>query len=193
MKSPKISRQEMMKNVARWRDLKSADHAFVDVLLPDHARKLYNVFGGGAFDDPNLKPALGHIEGFNMSYIHSRPGTRGALHAHDTVEVFIAISGKWRIIWGENEEESLDLELGDVIAFPPYLMHCFKNIGDTEALMIGMLDGRSVPGRVIWPEQVIENAIREGEKYGIGVSNDRQLYRLDSAKPRLAGSDASFE
>ena len=45
-------------------------------------------------------------EGFQMSYVTAEPGNGPMLHNHDTNETFVAIKGRWRVIWGANEEHS---------------------------------------------------------------------------------------
>ena len=183
MAGVQVSEAEMRNCVARLGEMKSSDKAYVDVLLPDHEREIFNVIGPGVTenpDDPNLQPALPGVEGFHLGYIRNKPGKRGALHSHDTTEVFIPMSGKWLIIWGDEEEHQLELGVGDVIAIPPGVFRCFKNVGEQEAMMIGMLSSTAGKqhGRIGWPEKVI-NQVRElGDKQGIGITAEGDLVRL---------------
>ena len=174
-----ISKAEMLKCVARRVEIRSSHKAYVDTLLPGHAREIFNVIGPGITENPsdaNLVPALAGIDGFRLGYIKSRPGTRGALHSHDTTEVFIPMSGKWIIVWGDNEENQLELNVGDVIAIPPGVFRCFKNVSDDEAWMIGILSG--VPGRIVWPETVKNEVRRIGPQVGIGLTEEGDLVHL---------------
>lgn len=181
MPGVQISKDEMLKCVARRSDIKSSHRAYVDTLLPDHAREIFNVIGPGVTENPadkNLAPALDGVEGFRLGFIRSKPGTRGALHAHDTTEVFIPMSGKWIIVWGDQEENQLELNVGDVIAVPPGVFRCFKNVSDQEeAWMIGILSG--VPGRITWPETVKNEVRRIGQQYGIGLTEAGDLVELE--------------
>lgn len=178
-----MSESEMERYVARYGEMKSSDKAYVDTLLPDHEREIFNVIGPGPTENPgdaNLEPALPAVEGFHLGYIRSQPGKRGALHAHDTVEVFIPMKGKWIIIWGDEGEHQLPLNTFDVITIPAGVFRCFKNVGDEEGLMIGMVSSTSEKpaGRVIWPEQVFRQVRELGDEYGITVNEKGDLVRL---------------
>ena len=55
------------------------------------------------------------------------------LHKHIHEQVTQVISGKMRFWFGENKEQTMDLEPGDVVVIPPNVPH--------EALMIGEAEG----------------------------------------------------
>lgn len=183
MAGVQLSETEMMKYVAKLSEMKSSDKAYVDVLLPNHEREIFNVIGPGITenpDDPNLAPALPAVEGFHLGYIRVQPGKRGALHSHDTTEVFIPMSGRWLVIWGDEEEHQVELGFGDVITVPPGVFRCFKNIGEETALMIGMVSStpEKRPGRIEWPAKVLDHVREIGADVGIGVNNAGDLVRL---------------
>ena len=72
---------------------------------------------------------------FNLAYVRSKPGARGALHSHPTVEVFIPMSGRWAVIWGTGADfghtsNEIELGPGDVVSVPPGVMRCFKNVSN---------------------------------------------------------------
>jgi mannose-6-phosphate isomerase-like protein (cupin superfamily) len=185
MAGVQMSETEMAKYVARYDEMKSSDKAYVDTLLPDHEREIFNVIGPGITEnpgDPNLEPALPAVEGFHLGFIRSQPGKRGALHAHDTVEVFIPMKGKWIIIWGDEGEHQLPLNTFDVITVPAGVFRCFKNVGDEEGLMIGMVSSTSEKpaGRVVWPEQVLRQVRAIGGQLGITVNDEGDLVRIES-------------
>lgn len=183
MTGVQISKQEMLQFVARRDQMKSSDKAYVDVLLPDHGREIFNILGPGVSEnpkDPNLKPAISGVPDFNLAYIRNKPGQRGALHAHDTTEVFIPMSGRWLIIWGDNEEHSLELGEGDVIAIPPGVFRCFKNIGSEEQWMLAILAGQQ-HGRLVWPEKVLDQVREIGPQVGIGFDAQGNIFRLEQA------------
>jgi hypothetical protein len=125
-----ISRADMMKRVARFKDLKGSDGGLPDSKSPDCERTLYNVIGfqppkgeGGNVtspvgDDASRLAAIPISEGFNLGYCRAKPGKGPMMHNHDTNETFIPMTGVWRCSW-ENEKgkvESVDLNRRHLIS-----------------------------------------------------------------------------
>src|SRR4051812_12482814 len=134
-------RAEMMKRVARFKDLKGSDGGLPDSPLPECRRKLYAVIGfqkpsskeasvtSPVGDDASSMPAIGIAEGFNLGYCKAKPGKGPLMHNHDTNETFIAMTGKWRCEWNEGKAmESVDLNPLDVISFPTGVARRFMNV-----------------------------------------------------------------
>src|ERR671934_2889586 len=99
-----LSRAEMIKRVARFKDLKGFDGGLPDSKMPGCERILYNVIGfqppkgaGGALTSPvgDQAAALAAIkisEGFNLGYCRAKPGRGPMMHNHDTNETFIPMT-----------------------------------------------------------------------------------------------------
>ena len=135
------SRGEMLKRVARFRDLKGSDGGLPDSPLPECRRKLYAVIGfqppetdslaatSPVGDDASSRPAIAIAEGFNLGYCKARPGRGPLMHNHDTNETFIAITGRWRCEWNEGAaRQHVDLAPLDVISFPVGVARRFMNV-----------------------------------------------------------------
>jgi len=135
------SRDEMMKRVARFRELKGSDGGLPDSKLPECRRKLYAVIGfqppmqeGPAVTSPvgadaSAMPAISIAEGFNLGYCKARPGKGPLMHNHDTNETFIPMTGRWRCEWNEGEAlQHVDLGPYDVISFPTGVARRFMNV-----------------------------------------------------------------
>jgi mannose-6-phosphate isomerase-like protein (cupin superfamily) len=131
------SREEMLKRVARFRKLKGSDGGLPDSKLPECRRKLYAVIGfqpPETGDSPvganaSAMPAISIAEGFNLGYCRAKPGKGPLMHNHDTNETFIALTGRWRCEWNEDEAmEHVDLEPYDVISFPVGVARRFMNV-----------------------------------------------------------------
>ena len=135
-----VSRADMMRRVARFKDLKGSDGGLPDSKAPRCERTLYNVIGfqppddeSGAVispvgDDASRISAIPISEGFNLGYCRAKPGKGPMMHNHDTNETFIPMTGVWRCSW-ENEKgevESIDLNPLDVISFPPGAIRRFE-------------------------------------------------------------------
>src|SRR5262249_30574243 len=137
-----LSRAEMMKRVARFRDLKGSDGGLPDSRMPGCERILYNVIGfqppkterGGKQSPVGTKAsrmaAIKISEGFNLGYCRALPGKGPMLHNHDTNETFIAMTGTWRASWlnPRGRLEHVDLKPLDLISFPPGAIRRFMNV-----------------------------------------------------------------
>lgn len=154
-----LTRADMMKRVAFFKDLKGSDGGLPDSKMKGCIRKLYNVIGfqppkgeGGAVtspvgDDASRLAAIPISEGFNLGYCRAKPGNGPMMHNHDTNETFIPMTGKWRCSW-ENENGGVDyVDAGpfDVVSFPAGCARRFENIteGDPneEAILMFVIGG----------------------------------------------------
>ena len=135
------SRDEMMKRVARFKELKGSDGGLPDSPLPECRRKLYAVIGfqppmsdnpattSPVGQDASAMPAISIAEGFNLGYCRAKPGKGPLMHNHDTNETFIAMTGRWRCEWNEGDAtEHVELNPYDVISFPVGVARRFINV-----------------------------------------------------------------
>ncbi len=137
-----LSRKEMLKRVARFKQLKGSDGGLPDSKMPGSERTLYNVIG---FQPPRIErggkqspvgldaarmAAFKISEGFNLAYCRAKPGKGPMLHNHDTNETFISMTGTWRASWlnGKGKLEHVDLKPLDLISFPPGVIRRFQNV-----------------------------------------------------------------
>lgn len=163
MGSVQMSKSEMEKRVARFKGLKPSTQAFVDTLIPGHERKIFNVIGRGVTEDTTLQPAITDARDFNLTLVHAEPGKGAALHAHPTVEVFMALSGRWAVYWGDQGEHETILDQWDIISVPPGVMRGFRNAGTQDGYLMAILGGTDA-GHVAWAPQVLERAKGTGLK-----------------------------
>ena len=173
-----LSREEMMKRVARFNDLKGFDGGLPDSKMPGCIRTLYNVIGfqppagsGGAVtspvgDDAAQLAAIKISEGFNLGYCKAKPGNGPMMHNHDTNETFIAMTGRWRASW-ENEQgnvEHVDLEPLDVVSFPPGMIRRFENVTpgdpDKESILMFVIGGDGP--RAEFTDQAMDELVEAG-------------------------------
>jgi uncharacterized RmlC-like cupin family protein len=157
-----ISVEEMeATRVARFKSLKPSPRAFLDTAIPGFERLIYNVIGRGVTEDASLAPAITDARDFNMTLVKKAPGNRVGLHDHPTVEVFMALTGRWGVYWGDSAENEVTLEQWDVISVPPGVMRGFRNIGTEDAYLLALLGG-SDSGHVEWSPKVVETARQHG-------------------------------
>ena len=140
----RVSKDEMMQRVARFKDLKGFDGGLPDSYMPSALRVLYNVIGfqPPATEDEGVLSPVGAkaarmssikiTEGFNLGYCEALPGKGPMMHNHDTNETFIAMTGTWRASWEDEKGEVayVDLDPLDVVSFPPGAARRFENVTD---------------------------------------------------------------
>ena len=150
-----FAREEMLRRVARFKDLKGSDGGLADSNIPGCYRALINVIGFQAPKDcdtmspvgneASAAPAIAIAEGFNLGFVKARPGNGPLMHNHDTNETFMPITGRWRCEWNEESTESVELGPLDVISFPPGIARRFVNVtrgeDNQEHLMLFVIAG----------------------------------------------------
>ena len=147
----------MSKRIARFHELTPIRRGFLDTAIPGHARDVFNVIGHGVTEDPAGAPAIADAQDFNVTYVRAEPGNGAALHDHLTVEVFIPLTGRFAIIWGDHGEHEVELAPFDVISVPAGVMRGFRNMHHETAYLMA-IQGGTDPGRVTYADQVLARA-----------------------------------
>lgn len=161
--------EEMERRVARFADLRPSKQAFVDTRIPEYERDIYNVIGRGVTEDPDLAPGITDSRYFGITYVGAEPGKGAALHAHETIEVFVPLSGRWACYWGKAGDKEIEVGPHDVISFPPGVYRGFRNIGDSYAILMAIIGSKETTldgGRVAWAPQIL----RQSEETGLKVN-----------------------
>jgi len=160
----KISVEEMERTrVARFNRLTPTSRGFVDTAIPGYERLIYNVIGRGVTEDSTLRPAITDARDFNLTLVKQVPGNQVGLHDHPTVEVFMPLTGRWGVYWGDEGESEVILEQWDVISVPPGVMRGFRNAGAEDGFLLAILGG-SNSGHVTWSPKVLETARQHGRE-----------------------------
>ena len=159
MANRQVSREEMLERVAVFRSLSPGKRPLVDAVLPQFQREIFNIIGGGVTEDPTMQVGIRAVEGFHMAIIRAEPGKGTGLHNHKTVEVFMPLTGRWSVQWGDEGENELTLDQYDVISVPVGVMRGFRNESEHEAMLLSIVGGTD-PGKVDWAEKV-RSATRE--------------------------------
>lgn len=174
--SPKVSVEEMeASRIARFKDLKRFNVAFVDSLLPEHMKQNLKVIGRGVVEDPRMAPPINEDHGFTVSYITCKPGCGAALHSHLTPEIFIPMNGRLVVFWGDDGEEETTLDPLDTISVPQGVMRGFRNPNDHELIILAMVGATDGGGPVTWHKEILHRA----KSTGLAVE-DGKLKRLDN-------------
>ena len=157
MEVKSLTPAEMQKRVARYKSLKFPPDRYPDSQLPGHVRKNYLIVGRGLVVDDGNDPlsAIPIDEGFQMSYVEAPPGNGPILHNHDSNETFVAIRGRWRVIWGRREEHHVDLDPLDVCSVPAFVPRRFINLEGAdgkEGLLLTIQPGNAPNVEFLNPE-----------------------------------------
>jgi mannose-6-phosphate isomerase-like protein (cupin superfamily) len=147
--------------VARFRELQGNEGLFIDTVIPGYARRIWSIVGPNVGEDRTERPAI-PPDGFHLAVVEAAPGNGSALHTHTTVEVFMALSGRWQIFYGERGEHETILEQWDVCSVPPGVWRGFRNAGDAPAHLLAIVGGTDA-GRLTWAPHVLEEAARRGK------------------------------
>lgn len=160
-----ISVEEMQARVARYRTLSASPQAFVDTRIPEYERDIYNVIGRGVTEDAGLAPSIADSRYFSITYVGAEPGKGAALHAHETIEVFIPLVGRWAAYWGADGDKEIELDPFDVISFPPGVYRGFRNISDGPGMLmaiIGSKESTGDGGQVDWAPSILAQSQATG-------------------------------
>jgi mannose-6-phosphate isomerase-like protein (cupin superfamily) len=141
MAESQISREEMLKRIARFKDLMPMDYGQMQE-GENVPRKMqgFGVIGHVT----KAAPPIGGDHGFTVAFNRVQPGAGAPLHSHKVVEVFVPLSGQWKFYWGGSGEGEADLEPWDTISFPAGLMEGFRNVGMEEGVLLVILGGPEV-------------------------------------------------
>ena len=192
MKPRNPSREELAQRVARFDQLQpmstakdladipqaARDIIFARTLMPVILEKTKNPFGDTA--------AIYGAAGTTMNVSVFPPGQGPCLHSHHhTYENFMVLDGAFEFSVGDDGQEKITLNKWDVFSCPPGMYRGFKNVADTDSVLLTVITGAvherddvSVPPRVTeqvragYGEEVLKafkkiatfNEIAEGEQ-----------------------------
>ena len=147
MKTIALSQHDMQARIARYRDLKPLPIQQSDVPLGArdvvYARRLLSVIGLQDAKTPiNAGAPIVGAAGMTMTLAVCPPGQGPGLHAHrQTYETFTVLKGKFEVTWNDDGSGSAVLELFDTVSFPPGVCRAFRNIGEGEGILQGIITG----------------------------------------------------
>jgi len=145
--------------VARYASLTQFSASILDTYIP-RCRRLTQLHFGRIVSNPDAPQAFSENVGYNMTYNLVEPHKGNALHTHPSVEIFIALDGRWEIAWGERGEQSVVLEPYDLVACPCNVRHSYKNVEPHSAHNI-MTILIAAPA-ITWAPAVVAEARKHG-------------------------------
>lgn len=149
----------------RYADLRPCKNAFIDTRSPgSEDKENFTLIGPGVSENPNQHVHIPEPHGFNIGAARQPGKCLNSQHSHETAEVFIVHSGRWRFMWGANADDgSIELNEGDVISLPIHMFRGFENLGTPQdvSFLFAVLGGDD-PGKVTWSPRVFDLAARFG-------------------------------
>jgi quercetin dioxygenase-like cupin family protein len=144
-------RAEMAKRIARFRDLKPDPNAFPDLKGQEGQRAVHYVISPGGLGGPAPVTAP-HSVHISISVVAR--GVRPTVHSHPYNEIFMPLDARFRVLWGENLQDSEDLEPFDMISVPAGVFRTFENLDDRPGHMLAIFDHGGDPhtGIVVPPD-----------------------------------------
>lgn len=157
------SAEALESRVVRYRELIPCKNAFIDSRSPgSDAKENFTIIGPGVSENPEQHVHITEAHGFNIGGARQPPRCINSQHSHDTAEVFVVHTGRWRFTFGEHGEDAqVDAGPGDIVSFPTHAFRGFENIGEEVAFLWSVLGGDD-PGRVLWAPRVFEMAAEYG-------------------------------
>ena len=147
---------EVMKNVAFYRDLKVDPNAFIDKSDPTKRLPIKYVIS----TDNRAAPAgIASPHSFHLCFIESKAGNSPVIHAHEYREIFMPLKGTYRIYFNKDPEQFVELGPYDSFSVPPRLWRRVEQQGEpgTEGMIIVMYDDVEDPNKGIFvPQEVID-------------------------------------
>lgn len=150
---------KMEQRIVRYRDLKPCYNAFIDTRSPgSETKENFTIIGPGVSENPDQHVHIAEPHGFNIGGARQPPLCVNSQHSHDTAEVFVVHSGRWRFDLGEDGTDArVEIGPGDTISLPTKTFRGFTNVGEDTGFLWAVLGGDD-PGRVTWSPQVFEMA-----------------------------------
>ena len=157
------SRNTLDGRFVRYVDLRPCTTAFIDARTPGSDRKEnFTIIGPGVAENPDQHVHVTIAHGFNIGGARQPPRCVNSQHSHESAEVFVILSGLWRMRTGHDGTDGyVDMGPGDVISFPTQMFRGFENIGSETGFLFSVLGGDD-PGRVTWAPYVFEAARAHG-------------------------------
>ena len=167
--------EQMIQRVVRHADLQWSIRALLDAALPGCGAQMAPVIGFGLSQDRNHQAPIGNAHGFSIEWLKIPVGGQVSLHRLACKQVLTVHRGTVAIEVLNQAPRPADTEVvaitsianghaegWDSFAMPANVWRRYRNIGDTEALVLLMTpgDGRKT---IDWAPAVVSAAAAAGD------------------------------
>lgn len=147
MKTVDLGPVDMSNRVARFDKLKAYKNLIMDDIgVPAEAiealsaKNVYPVMSPEGFKGRNAIAPVKGKAGLTLSLVECPPGNMPGLHIHsEAVENFFCMAGRFRISWGPDGEESVEIGKYDFISIPAGVFRNFENLSDEMGYMLAII------------------------------------------------------
>jgi len=186
MIATKWTQEAVASRLVRYQDLRPCTTAFIDTrTLGSEQKENFTIIGPGVTENPDQYVHIDIPHGFNIGAARQPAGCTNSQHSHETAEVFVVHTGRWRFSLGEHATDAnIELGVGDTISIPTHVFRGFTNVGDGPGFLFAVL-GEDDPGQVTWAPYVFE----EAKKHGLILLKDGRL--IDTTKGETVPPDGT--
>ena len=147
------------------------------------ANKVFPVVSPPGLVGRNALAPLRGWPGLCISIAQCTPKQGPVSHNHTgTLENFFCLDGRFDVLWGNNLENKITLEPGDLCSRPPGVYRTFRNLTDSEARLLVLIQGDEKMSDKIQMPRAIGDEVRE--KHG-----DKVMELLAGINMRFEGDD----
>ena len=188
---------EFERGLVRYADLVPCRTAFIDTRTPGSTEKEnFTIIGPGVSESPEQHVHITAKHGFNIGAARQPFGCVNSQHSHETAEVFVVHSGRWRLLFGPNREDgAIEIAPGDVASVPTRMFRGFEKVDEGVGFLFTVL-GEDDPGKVTWAPAVFEAAADYGLKLAKGgrlIDTSQGDYQLKDVELEEALGDQAVD
>ncbi|MBN8509879.1 MAG: hypothetical protein J0L57_14875 [Burkholderiales bacterium] len=166
-RSAPCTRAQMLARVARFATRAADPGAFPDLQQQGGRRSVSYLLSPGRLGGP---APIDQPHNFHLSVSTLARGVRPTVHAHPYNEVFMPLNARFRLFWGDDLAESIDLDPFDLVSVPAGVFRTFENLDAHEGLMVAIFDHGGDPHTgIVVPPDVYERYYRGWNPGMVGV------------------------
>lgn len=155
-----IAESELLRRIITPTQFVADPSAFIDVHLPRSSGKTsFSFIGAGVTQNDQAQTNLVEPHGFCVGGAGLKPGMINNFHLHYTAEVFVCVTGTWKMMIGLDNQQEVVIKPGDFFSVPTWVFRGFENIGADDGFMFALLGGDE-PGGILWAPDVLDRARR---------------------------------
>jgi uncharacterized RmlC-like cupin family protein len=147
------------------------------------ANKVFPVVAPAGLVGRNALAPVKGWPGLCITIAQCTPRQGPVAHNHTaTLETFFCLDGRFDIVWGNHLEHRVTLEPGDLCSVPPGMYRAFRNLTDSEARLLVLIQGDQNMSDKIEMPRAIGEEVRQ--KHG-----DKVMELLAAINMRFQGGD----
>ncbi len=174
-----IAESELRRRIITPSQFVADPSAFIDVHLPRSSGKTsFSFIGAGVTQNDQAQTNLVEPHGFCVGAAGLKPGMINNFHLHYTAEVFVCVTGTWKMMIGLDKQQEVVIKPGDFFSVPTWVFRGFENIGTDDGFMFAFLGGDE-PGGILWAPDVLDKS----RETGFVLDESEKVTRLADLPP----------